>query len=133
MGQRGNIILDDIPSRSFGHYKGNLRHRLFETPINKPWAERMRKTTVPTLDTFISVGVQADLSDLPENTMFVSDTPLVCGGIKNSVIGLKFYANGNVSAFLSYMAFRWASIHLERSRGSTPRRLAMAPNSGGQG
>lgn len=73
--------------------------RLFETPIHEPWAEQMRKTTIPSLDTFISVGVETDLSSLPENSMFVSDTPIVCGGIKDSVIGLNFYANGSFPGY----------------------------------
>lgn len=73
--------------------------RLFETPIHEPWAERMHKTTAPVLDTFISVGVKTDLFSLPENSMFVSDTPLVCGGIKDSVIGMNFYANGSFPGY----------------------------------
>ena len=73
--------------------------RLFEAPIHEPWAERMRKATTPTLDTFISVGVETDLSGFPENSMFVSETPLVCGGIKNSVIGLNLYANGSFPSY----------------------------------
>jgi len=39
---------------------------LFDPPISEPWAERMRKTTKPVLNTFISVGVEADLTGVPE-------------------------------------------------------------------
>lgn len=73
--------------------------RLFETPIREPWAERMRQTIVPTMDTFIGIGVEADLSDLTENVQFISDTPLVCGGIEYSVIGINFYANDSFPGY----------------------------------
>lgn len=65
---------------------------LFDSPIHEPWAEKMRESTKPTLDTFISVGIAADLSGLPERIQFVSDEPLVCGGVANSILGINNYA-----------------------------------------
>jgi len=65
---------------------------LFETPIHEPWAEKMRQTTKPVLNTFISLGVEADLSDLPESLEFITDTPIVCAGQDISVIGINNYA-----------------------------------------
>lgn len=65
---------------------------LFDPPIREPWAEKMRRTTRPMLNTFISVGVEADLSDVPESLTFTLDQPLICGGIPESVIGINHYA-----------------------------------------
>lgn len=66
---------------------------LFDQPIHEAWAEEMRKKTIPTLDTFISVGVEADLSDLPESVTFELEEPLVCGGAAIPVIGINNYAS----------------------------------------
>lgn len=65
---------------------------LFDSPINEPWAEKMRKNTKPELDTFISVGVEADLSDLPERVEFIPYKPFVCGGAEEAVVGICNYA-----------------------------------------
>lgn len=66
--------------------------RLFDSPIHEPWTERMRKETVPMLDTFISIGIEADLSGLPERMSFVPNTPLICGGIPQTTVGICNYA-----------------------------------------
>ena len=65
---------------------------LFDPPIREPWADKMRQSTKPTLNTFISVGVEADLSGVPESLTFTLDEPLVCGGVPESVIGINQYA-----------------------------------------
>lgn len=65
---------------------------LFDPPIREPWAEKMRESTKPMLSTFISVGVEADLSDVPENLTFITDEPLICGGVPESTIGINNYA-----------------------------------------
>lgn len=65
---------------------------LFDSPIHEPWAEDMRKNTEPLLDTFIGVGVEADLSGLPERIEFTPDKPLMCGGVPQTVIGMCNYA-----------------------------------------
>ena len=65
---------------------------LFEAPIREPWAEKMRETTKPVLNTFISVGVEADLSDMPECVAFVAEEPLVCGGVPHGTISFNNYA-----------------------------------------
>lgn len=65
---------------------------LFESPIHEPWVEKMRKDTKPMLDTFISVGIEADLSDLPERGEFIPYKPLLCGGAEESVVGICNYA-----------------------------------------
>ena len=67
--------------------------KLFDSPIREPWAETMRENTKPMLDTFISLGVEADLSDLPERIQFIPEKPLVCGGIPQSAVGICNYAS----------------------------------------
>ncbi|MEN6594418.1 MAG: NAD(P)/FAD-dependent oxidoreductase [Clostridiaceae bacterium] len=65
---------------------------MFDEPIREPWAEQMRRDTIPMLDTFVSLGVEADLNSLPENLMFRLNQPFVFGGIPVSVIGFNNYA-----------------------------------------
>lgn len=65
---------------------------LFDKPIRETWAEDMRKNTEPALNTFISLGIEADLSDVPERIAFAVETPFVCGGIEESTISLINYA-----------------------------------------
>jgi hypothetical protein len=65
---------------------------LFETPINEPWTQEMKRCTVPMLDTFLCVGVEADLSGLPENVTFNLKEPLMCGGEAVTSIGINNYS-----------------------------------------
>lgn len=65
---------------------------LFDQPIREPWAEKMRKETKPILNTFISLGIKADLSDIPENVGFEIDSPINCGGQIVRDIGINNYA-----------------------------------------
>lgn len=65
---------------------------MFDQPLHEPWAERMRSDTVPMLDTFLCLGVSADLSHLPESMMFCLDQPLSCAGLELNVIGYNNYA-----------------------------------------
>jgi phytoene dehydrogenase-like protein len=66
---------------------------LFDPPIREPWAERMRQNTKPTLDTFIGLGVRADLSGLPESMTFFPNEPFQCGGITESAISFYQYSD----------------------------------------
>jgi len=66
---------------------------LFETPIKEAWAIEMRNTTIPMLDTFICIGVQADLSNLPQNESFFLERPIQCGEISTSILGINNYAS----------------------------------------
>ena len=65
---------------------------LFDPPIQEKWALRMRTEIIPVLDTFISIGVEEDLSDLPESLNFAPEEPLMCGGTPNEFIGINNYA-----------------------------------------
>jgi phytoene dehydrogenase-like protein len=66
--------------------------RLFVPPIRDAWADTMRKETVPTLNTFLCFGIEADLSDLPENITFQLEKPIYCGDIPANTISLNNYA-----------------------------------------
>ena len=65
---------------------------MFEVPIQEPWAQKMRSSIKPVLNTFISVGVEADLSDVPESLTFVTDEVLLCGGVPQYTISINNYA-----------------------------------------
>lgn len=65
---------------------------LFDPPIREPWAEKMRENTKPMLNTFISIGVEADLSVLPECISFNAHKPLICGGQEHWILGINNYA-----------------------------------------
>lgn len=65
---------------------------LFDMPLREPWAEKMRRNTTPLLNTFISIGVETDLSGLPERIYFNLDKPLLCGGQEKWLLGINHYA-----------------------------------------
>lgn len=77
---------------------------LFESPIHEAWAEEMRRNTIPMINTFISIGVEADLSDMPESEAFLLEEPIVCGGVPvygmgvNNYAGFKGYAPAGCTA-----------------------------------
>lgn len=66
--------------------------QLFDKPLREPWADKMRKETLPTVSTFISLGIKADLSDVPESVGFPINTPIYCGNEKVTSIGINNYA-----------------------------------------
>ena len=66
---------------------------LFDAPLCEKWAMEMRENTIPMLNTFISLGIEADLSDEPESMLFTLDEPLVCAGVPESLIGFNNYAS----------------------------------------
>ncbi len=65
---------------------------LFENPLQEPWMEQMRNEVKPLNSTFISIGVQADLSKLPENMIFPLDQPFDYGGVSHNSISFNNYA-----------------------------------------
>lgn len=65
---------------------------LFDPPIDEPWAQQMRAETVPTMNTFIALGVQADLSQLPEKLLFPAGEEFVCGGLAQPFVSINNYA-----------------------------------------
>ena len=49
---------------------------LFEIPPSAPWLDEMRKVTKPTMNTFVSLGVAADLSSYPHVYIFKLKDPI---------------------------------------------------------
>lgn len=66
---------------------------LFDTPLHAPWIDEMRQNTKLMLDTFLCIGVEADMSDLPHAMHFSLDEPIVAAGIKSSSFGFYNYAS----------------------------------------
>ena len=61
---------------------------LFDPPLRGAVGGKMRAHTKPMLITFICVGVEADLSDLPESLTFVADEPLRCSDLVTSTLSI---------------------------------------------
>jgi phytoene dehydrogenase-like protein len=84
--------------------------RLFDPPIDEPWALKMRQNTKPMLNTFICLGIEADLSELPEAINFVPHKPLSCGGTElafaviNNYAGYEGYAPDGCTAVTSIIS-----------------------------
>lgn len=57
--------------------------QLFETPLREPWADQMRKNTKLANCTFVCLGIEADLSGLPESIIYSLDHPLISREIRS--------------------------------------------------
>lgn len=66
--------------------------QLFDKPLNEPWMEKMRKNTQPLLNAFVSIGVEADLSELPESSILYLEEPLMIGNTKIKSLTINNYA-----------------------------------------
>ncbi|WP_139650623.1 phytoene desaturase family protein [Raoultibacter phocaeensis] len=66
--------------------------QLFDPPLAEGWAEHLRENVHPILDTFVSLGITADLSDVPENVGFPVDEPVFCGGQRHDALAFNNYA-----------------------------------------
>ncbi len=66
---------------------------LFDPPFHEPWTDVMRSVTKPILDTFLCLGVETDLSDLPENFLLPLDTPINFAGEAHNILGINNYAS----------------------------------------
>lgn len=65
---------------------------LFDEPIRETWADKMRQETEPMLNVFVGIGVEADLSALPENCSFPVEEPIRVGNLTFGSIGFNNYA-----------------------------------------
>ena len=65
---------------------------LFDAPLHEPWMEQMRNDTHPMLDVFIGLGVEADLSGLPEQIMFPASEPIRIGELTFESVAFNNYA-----------------------------------------
>lgn len=65
---------------------------LFDPPINEPWAYKMRQNIKPMLNTFICLGIEADLSEFPETINFIPHRPFSCGEVKTEIVSINNYS-----------------------------------------
>lgn len=65
---------------------------LFDEPIMEPWAVKMRAETVPMLSVFVGLGVEADLSGLPESATFPLKEKFTVGNLTFETFGFNNYA-----------------------------------------
>lgn len=66
---------------------------LFDIPIRDKWAEDMRHNIKPLLCSFLCLGVENNLSELPESIIIPLDKPLESGGIQYNYLVFNNYAN----------------------------------------
>jgi len=66
--------------------------RFFDTLPKASWLDKMRKITEPTSATFISLGINADLSHYPERPLINLKKPIEISGIANESLLLSNYA-----------------------------------------
>jgi phytoene dehydrogenase-like protein len=66
--------------------------RLFTPALREGCMEKMRRDTRPILNTFICLGVEADLSDVPERVEYVLKEPFSCAGVEQHALGMNNYA-----------------------------------------
>jgi len=66
--------------------------RLFEAPLKSPWLDRMRRVTGPTMVTFISLGINADLKKYNNYYIFKLKNPIVFAGQKYEYLSVSNYA-----------------------------------------
>jgi phytoene dehydrogenase-like protein len=65
---------------------------LFETPLKTPWLDEMRTVTEPTMATFISLGISADLQKYQKGLIFKLDTPITLDMQKYEFLSVVNYA-----------------------------------------
>jgi phytoene dehydrogenase-like protein len=66
---------------------------LFDEPLHEGWMDALRRReTSLIINTFISMGIEADLSDLPETMVFPLDRPIKIGDFTVDNLNLNNYA-----------------------------------------
>lgn len=65
---------------------------LFDQPLHEPWMDKMRTSTQLAMNTFVCLGIEEDLADLPESFLIKFDTPIFHAGNEIDTIGLNNYA-----------------------------------------
>lgn len=66
---------------------------LFDIQPQAPWLDEMRASTVPTMGTFVSLGINADLKMYPKNCVFKLETPVMVGAVEHRYLSINNYAN----------------------------------------
>ncbi len=67
--------------------------KLFERPLNETWIEKMRKDIKFMACTFIGIGVETDLSSLPQGLVFPVERPFTFAGETFYTFSLNNYAH----------------------------------------
>lgn len=67
--------------------------QLFDEPLCDPWMEDLRRELAPLNNTFIGIGVKADLKHLPETMIFPLERPFSHEGTEYHTIAFNNYAN----------------------------------------
>jgi len=66
---------------------------LLAKPLNESWTDKMRALKPKSMvNTFICLGVEADLSDIPECVTFALDKPFTFAGNQHKTLGYEHYA-----------------------------------------
>ncbi len=65
---------------------------LFDPPLHAPWLARMRKVTKPTMATFVSLGVDADLTGYAHGLIFKLSAPVAIGAQAHEYLTVNNYA-----------------------------------------
>ena len=65
---------------------------LFEEPLKADWLDKMRAVTQPTMVTFISLGINKDLSNYPHRYVFKLKEPLTLGTQTYDFLSINNYA-----------------------------------------
>jgi len=66
---------------------------LFQVQPEAPWLDEMRKRTKPTMCTFVSLGIDADLTKYPKDLIFKLENPLSVATCKYENLKISNYAN----------------------------------------
>ncbi|MDR2245931.1 MAG: FAD-dependent oxidoreductase [Treponema sp.] len=87
---------------------------LFDTPLEVPWVQAMRRGTDLTMNAFLCYGFEADLSGLPETAVFSLDKPLEYAGM--TVGSLCFH---NYARYPGYAPPGCSAVTVTLSNGDT--------------
>ena len=66
--------------------------RLFDRPLKAPWLDEMRSITGPTMVTFVSLGINADLKQYPERPIFKLRNPVRLANLTYKYLSVCNYA-----------------------------------------
>ena len=66
---------------------------LFDVPLKSPWLDKMQAVTKPTMCTFISLGIDADLRKYPHNYVFKLNKQLKIPAQAYNYLSVNNYAN----------------------------------------
>jgi len=65
---------------------------LFNAPLKADWLDEMRKVTEPTMNVFVSLGVEADLKNYPKTYVFKLGKPIILASQTYEFLSVNNYA-----------------------------------------